>query len=573
MILQTLSRRTTLLWLTFLGLFVCIVFRLYYWQVVSSKELSAKAFEQYHVEGSVDAPRGAILARDGTPLVVTTDAYRLIVDKTILTTNPFELANRLAPLLVSTDSAGIALEESRIRDLLSNEKTVWVPIKQKISQSTQSKLASYNIAGLVYEKIQDRFYPEASSAAQILGFVGKTDEGENTGYFGLEGEYNISLSGKPGFVRREANAIGATLFFGDSEDISARSGVTLHTTLDKRFQLTAEKKLEEGILKYGAKSGTVIAMDPATGGILAMASYPSYDPSTYWKYSNDLYKNPAISDAFEPGSIMKPLIMAAALDMHLITPQTECSICDGPYKIDKYFIETWDNNYYPHSTMTDVIVHSDNVGMVDVGNHLGLPNLLKYLQSYGFGHATGIDLQGEAVPPFRSANEWNIVDAATATFGQGIAATPIQMIRALGSIASGGLLVTPHVVASVESDSSTKDIELPTQPRVLSESATQQVTDMMIAAVKKGEAKWAVPKGFVIAGKTGTAQIPVAGHYDPTKTVASFIGFAPAKNPKFVMLVILKEPSTSQWGSETAAPLWFSIAKDLFPYFGIRPEN
>lgn len=568
-----MDRRITILWIGILSFFGLLVLRLFYWQLIASDKLSSYAREQYQTETTIDAPRGEILARDGSPLSVTVEAYKLIVDKNLFDMNTYEFSAKIAPVLVSTDSAGIKLESDRITKSIDSTKSTWITIKQKINRDKKQEVEKLNIPGLVFESIQDRFYPEASSSAQVLGFVGKSDKGGNIGYFGLEGYYNIELTGNSGIVARQSNALGAPLFSGTRKNVLARPGVTLLTSIDKRFQQIIEKKLQEGISKYGAKSGTVIAMNPVTGEILAMASSPSYDPREYYKYSNEEFKNPSISDSFEPGSIMKPLIMAAGIDTNVISPQTQCDICSGSYKIDKYFIETWNKEYYPNSTMTDVLVHSDNVGMVFVGNKLGKDNLINYFEKYGFGSATEIDLQGEAVPPFRKPNEWNIVDLATATFGQGIAVTPIQMIRAVASIANGGYLVKPHVVTEIQTEEGKMDTQSVDKKQILSLSTTKKVTEMMMAAVKSGEAKWAVPKGFLIAGKTGTAQIPVAGHYDPTKTIASFVGFAPANDPKFVMLVILREPQTSQWGSETAAPLWFNISREVFPYMGIRPEN
>jgi cell division protein FtsI/penicillin-binding protein 2 len=222
--------------------------------------------------------------------------------------------------------------------------------------------------------------------------------------------------------------------------------------------------------------------------------------------------------------------------------------------------------------MTDVIVHSDNVGMSFVSDKMGADLLYDYLTKFGFGVNTGVDLQGEFSPEIRKKGTWNIVDLATASFGQGIAVTPIQLIKAASIIANGGVEVSPQVVDKLRGLDWMYDIKPQLGKRVISEQAAKDITAMMVEAAKKGEAKWTSLKGFNVAGKTGTAQIPIAGHYDKEKTIASFIGFAPADNPKFVMLVTLQEPKSSPWASETAAPLWFSIAKGLFNYYKIQPE-
>jgi cell division protein FtsI/penicillin-binding protein 2 len=304
-----------------------------------------------------------------------------------------------------------------------------------------------------------------------------------------------------------------------------------------------------------------------------MASFPSYDPATYWDFGDEYFKNPAISSTFEPGSVFKVVIMASALDMGAVEPDTICDICDKPFQVDKYFIETWNNKYHPNSTMTDVIVNSDNVGMSFVSQKMGADALYDYLTKFGIGKLTGVDLQGEIAPELRAKGTWNIVDLATASFGQGVAITPIELIKAVSTVANGGVEAIPQVVKSLQGSGWEQKNEVKTGKRIISDTAAKEMTAMMVEAAQNGESKWTSLKGFKVAGKTGTAQIPIAGHYDVEKTMASFIGFAPADNPKFVMLVILKEPQSSVWASETAAPLWYSIAKDIFPYLGIQPEN
>ena len=263
--------------------------------------------------------------------------------------------------------------------------------------------------------------------------------------------------------------------------------------------------------------------------------------------------------------------MAAALDARAVTPETICETCGGPIQIGGYTIRTWNDVYYPNSTMTEVIVHSDNTGMVFAVRKLGLDTLYEYLVRFGIGEKTGIDLEEESKVELRQKKEWKEIDLATASFGQGIAVTGIQMARIVATIANGGVMLKPQVVHKVEGE---VELELKPKPgkRVLSNETARLLTEMMVTAVEKGEAKWAKPDGYRIAGKTGTAQIPVAGHYDEDKTIVSFVGFAPSENPVFAMLVKLREPQSSPWGSETAAPLWFAIAKDLFYYYGIQPE-
>ena len=267
------------------------------------------------------------------------------------------------------------------------------------------------------------------------------------------------------------------------------------------------------------------------------------------------------------------MVTAAGLDAKVIKPDTKCDVCDGPYRIDKYTINTWDNSYRPDETMTDVIVHSDNVGMVFVGQKLGADNLYDYLNKFGIGFKTNVDLQGEVALPLRERGKWSELDLATTTFGQGIAVTSIQLLKAVTAIANKGIMVNPHVVTKLIGNGWEKKLPMQEGERVISEQAASDMTAMMVEAAKNGESKWTYLKGFGVAGKTGTAQIPIAGHYDEEKTIASFIGFVPFEDPKYLMLVTLEEPQTSPWASETAAPLWYAISKDLFLHFGIRPQN
>jgi cell division protein FtsI/penicillin-binding protein 2 len=264
--------------------------------------------------------------------------------------------------------------------------------------------------------------------------------------------------------------------------------------------------------------------------------------------------------------------MAAAIDSNSVSLNETCNLCAGPRTIADYTIQTWNEKYYPDSSMSDIIVHSDNVGMVYVAEKLGVNRFFDYLQKFGLLQKTNIDLQGEVSGKILPKTDWHSIDLATASFGQGIAFTPIQVLSAVSSIANKGEIFQPQVVAKVQE---LKPIEI--KPisafRPISAKTAGIITQMMVEAVEKGEAKWAKPKGYQIAGKTGTAQIPIAGHYDPEKTIASFVGFAPAENPAFVMLVTLNEPKTSVWGSETAAPLWFSIAQDIFRLKKIAPNQ
>lgn len=558
-----------------------IIARLFYWQVIKAEELASLALGQREKVRKIPASRGQILVADNFPLATNKKAYLLFADLTKLKADAKDkIAGDLAPILVTEEVATLSAEEkkqfikketSQLENVLDLSDRFWIPLKHKLSLEEKEEIENLKIDGLGFEEEMVRFYPEASMAAHLLGFVGDNFVGEDTGYFGLEGFYNLELKGKAGILTQEKDVSDDPILTGNFEKEERKNGKNLVLFLDRSIQLLVEEELVYAVEKYGAKSGWVIVMEPNTGAILSMASYPAYDPAFFGKYPESFYKNPCISETYEPGSTFKILVMASALNEKLITPHTKCSICDKPFEIDKYVIKTWNDKYYPDQTMTEVLQHSDNVGMVFVAQKLGKEKLAKYLQKFGIGEKTGIDLQEETNVPLKKEDQWSEVDLSTAAFGQGLAVTGIQMARAVATIANGGRLLEPRVVAKIIGQEKTLEIKPKVIREVLTKKTTEQITEMMVNAVEKGEAKWAKPKDYKIAGKTGTAQIPVKGHYDEEKTIASFVGFTPPLNPKFVMLVYLREPSSSPWGSETAAPLFFRIAEKLFLYYGIQP--
>lgn len=550
--------------LFFVTLFGLIICRLFYWQVVRAQELASMGDRQYGQTIKLLPERGEIKTADGFAIAANKLSYLVFA-------NPKEVKDKqravdlLTPLL-DLDTATVGAQ-------LSYDK-FWVPIKRNIDNNQKEAIDKLGLKGIGFEEQTIRFYPEASMAAKLLGFVGKDDNGEDTGYFGLEGYYDRQLRGKAGSGVQVHDALGRPILAKMNERSGEVNGRTLVLHVDRTIQYILEEELKNGIEQYGAASGMAGIMDPKTGSILAMSSFPSFDPRSYNEYSGDLYKNPFITDTYEPGSTFKPLVMAAAIDAGLLKADTRCDICAGPVEIGGYEIRTWNDKYQANETMTDVIVHSDNTGMVFTAKKLGLDRMISYLKKYGIGELTGIDLQGELQPTLRERDEWYPIDLATASFGQGISITPIELLTAFSSLANGGKRMEPHVVARIETDEG-EHIQI--SPKMLNQpisaKAAKVMTEMLVGAVDIGEAKWAKPKGYRIAGKTGTAQIPVEGHYDPTKTIASFIGYAPAEDPRFVMLVIIDRPTSSIYGAETAAPVFFKIAKKVLTYYGIAPSE
>lgn len=541
-----------------------VVGRLFYFQVLSWELLQGLAESQTTTSLSIPARRGLIFATDGSLLVMNQRAFLVYAE-------PKEIKNtkEVSQILAKELHIPIATVSAK----LENSSRAWVSIASKVDDKKVEVLKNSKLDGVGFIEETKRYYPESSMAAHILGFVGKNAKGDDQGYFGLEGYYDEQLRGRAGVYRQEKDAKGNPILTGKSEEILPENGRDLYLTIDKTVQFIVEQKLKEGLEKYGAKGGTVIVMDPFTGGILAMASYPSYDPGEFSKYPGEFYKNPAIASSFEPGSTFKVLVMGAAMNENKVKPETKYNE-EGPIEIGEFTIKTWNQEYHGEITLTQVLEHSSNVGMVFVERELGNENLLKYIGELGFGTLTGVDLQEEASPQLRPKKKWTAIDYATASFGQGIAVTPLQMVRAVAAIANGGNLVRPYIVKSIRVDENKViNISPKVERTVFKKDVALMATEMMALAVENGEAKFLKPSGFRIAGKTGTAQIPIQGHYDTEKTIASFVGFAPTRRPKFVMLVTLREPTASPWGSETAAPMFFSIAKELFTYYGISPSD
>lgn len=548
-----------LLFIAFFLLFLAVIGKLFYLQVLNPK-LSLEGL--YLKDQKIFPSRGKILDRLGEPLVVNQPVYLLYFEpKKIIEEDKF----------IREIDQILKIGEASLEAAIDKSKD-WVAIKRDLDKTIKQAIEKLALPGVGFEQNFKRDYPEASLAAHLLGFVGKDYWGEDVGYFGIEGFYNKDLIGLPGMFKSERDLLGRPILIGTQERIEPENGRDIYLTIDKSVQAIAKKKLLQGLESYQAKEGCVLIADPQTMEVLASVCLPDYDLSNYYLFSEDYFKNSAISNLYEPGSIFKPLVMAAAIEEKAVKTNDFYNE-EGPVKIGEYSIRTWNDKYEGKISMTRILEKSSNVGMVYVGRRLGDKKLYSYLQKYGFGRLTGIDLQGEGTGYLKPINQWYPIDFATVTFGQGIAVTPIQILRAFASLINGGKLLQPHLVKKISLDTKEREIEPRLEGKTISNFTSEVIKKMMVSTVENGEVKWAKPEGYQIGGKTGTAQIPIAGRYDPAKTIASFIGFAPVDKPKFIALVILREPKSSPWGSETAAPLFFEIAKDLLVYYNIAPEQ
>lgn len=567
-----------------------IIGRLFYWQILKHEDFVVVAKTQIENTVFVGAKRGKILATDGSVLVANQKAYlmyALLPDISELkkeskkSEEDFyqDLATELAIPLCREKIAKVEkisqAEKDEIRDgirdgiiaQLQQKGLIWVPLARKISESTRGEIKKLGIEGIGFEEDTKRFYPENDLAPSLLGFMGKDNQGNDKGYFGLEGFFDSKLRGRSGTLIQEVDALGRPILAASPEGLGAQDGSDLLTTIDKTVQFTIDRKLKEGIKRYGAKSGAVIVLEPKTGSLLASSSFPTYSLDDPTNSKPQYYKNLGISAVFEPGSTFKSITFASALDSGSIKTDTICP-CKGPIKSGGYEVQTFDNKYYPNSTITDILQRSDNIGAAFAAQKMGTDTFLKYINDFGLGVASGIGLQGEENGIIKSKSDWHEIDLINAGFGQGLSVTPLQLVNSLAAIANDGVLMKPFVVKKIINDKNEIEFGPKRVRRVIKSSTATVMKQLLLAAVEGGEARNLIPKGYRVGGKTGTAQIPIPGGYS-TKTVASFIGFGPVEKPKFAMIVVLFEPSASIFAAETAEPLFFEMIEELYPYWGI----
>lgn len=569
---MTFDRKRRLLLLFFAGVFLLVWARLVFWQIISAGNLAAQAEGQHFSVLTIPAKRGEIEFSDGTPLVANKTAYLLYANLSKVATSREEVATKLADVLAPEASQAATLILAR----LNLPGAVWVNLAHFLDAATRDKIWALGIAGLDFVDEETRDYPEASMAAHLAGFVGADENGTPEGYFGLEGFYERELAGKAGELRLEKDAFGRPIPIGSETRLEKQDGGTLVLTVDRGVQNFVETELQSGIKDWKAAGGTAVVMDPNTGAILALANFPAFDPRDFSYFPTSLYKDPAISDLFEPGSIFKPMVMAAALNEGVVTPQTRCDQCDGPRQIGGYYIHTFDNQYHPNETMTDVLVNSDNTGMIFVGEKLGFSKFYDYLKKFGLDSKTGVDLEGEANGNLRKETDYYPVDQATMTFGQGILTSTMQIVRGISVIANGGYLVTPHVVATILTNGERIDLKWPRGERIIKMETTKTLTEMLVHVANLSPEHFPKDRimalaNFRIAAKSGTAQIALGGKYKSSGTTASLVGYFPADNPKYLVMVKLNEPEVRPWGSDTAGPIFFSIVRDLIYYYNLTP--
>ncbi len=416
-----------------------------------------------------------------------------------------------------------------------------------------------------------RVYLEHQMACHVLGFVTRDHEV----FYGVEEFYDDELRGIQGSWGGTGDVLDVQISIGPGKLVLPQDGHHVVLTIDRTIQQIAEEELRRGISEYQAETGTIIVMDPHTGAILAMTSYPGYDPNLYFEEAirKEVFTNPAMSKHYEPGSVFKVITMAAALDTDIYSRDSSYNDM-GQILVGGKVIQNWDRKAYGVRTMTELLRYSLNVGAATLSTSLGSDTFYDYLHRFGFGEITGIDLPHESPGILRVPGDadWREADLGTNAFGQGIAVTPLQMITAIAAVANDGVLPTPRIVQRIEREDQTiQEFHSPPGRQVIASSTARQLTEMLVESLA-GKENLNIP-GYSIAGKTGTAQIPVPGGYHEQDTIASFVGYAPADDPQFIILVKLDRPQESPWGSEVAVPVFRRMAQKLFVYLDIPPDE
>nr|XP_061799074.1 probable peptidoglycan D,D-transpeptidase PenA [Nerophis lumbriciformis] len=527
--------------------------RLYQLQVLHHESYSEQARQQHQRVVSLDPPRGTIYDARGRELSVSVEVDSAFADPTRVE-DPAATAAALAPLL--------GQKRATLERMLDGKgQFVWV--SRKLDPPLAESVRGLDLAGVSFVRESKRYYPLRGLAAPVLGYVGT----DNQGLGGLESRYDRAVASEPGRRRVVRDARLGTVLHPNWEETAPKAGRDLHLTLDGALQHIVERELEAAVKKLSAKRGTVVMLDVRDGSVLAMASWPSFDPNRYGDFPKESWRNPAVADAYEPGSTFKMVTLAAALEAGKVDTLDVFDCEMGGLRLSGHFIR--DHKPFGLLTVREVIAKSSNVGTMKLAFATGRKDFYAAIETFGFGQPTGIDLPGESPGLLRSEEQMSRLSMANIAFGQGISVTPLQLANAFAAIANGGWLYQPYVV-SVVGDTPRR----PTKPRrvALSTTTLRQVRSVLESVVIEGTGKRAAIDGFRVAGKTGTAQKAIPGvGYAPRKYVASFAGFAPVDDPLIAGVVMFDEPWPQYHGGAAAAPVWGAIVRQMLLYMGAQP--
>ncbi len=552
-------------------LFGIVFFRLYTLQVKSYAHYKDLADKQHFSHLTLEPKRGEIYLSEESGMVSVATNKELFNIYAI----PDNITKEDAELLSYKISEILGLEKDFIHAKLSKENDVYERLKRNASESEVSRIKELNHKGIKIEEETSRYYPNKSLAAQIVGFEGFKED-KKLGLYGIEKQYNNLLSGKSGWLRQEKDAGSRWISVGERLINPAQNGSDLILSLDHPVQFKSELTLKNAVKKHRADGGRIIIMNPHNGDIIAMAQEPTFDLNEYSKAEDpSVYMNSNISSVYECGSIFKTFTMAAGLNEGVIKPD-DTYIDTGSVSISGYTIKNSEEKVYGRSTMSEIMENSINTGVIHIEKKVGNSKFLKYVEEFGFGKETGIDLPGELSGNISNLKTNRDIEYYTASFGQGITVTPLQVATAYSVIANGGDLIKPRIIkARLDANGEKKEVKEEKKDRIISQIVANQTALMLGNNVVNGHGKPAAVPGYRVAGKTGTAQIAdkEKGGYIEGATIGSFAGFAPIDNPQFVILVVIDNPKDVKWAESTAGPVFGEMAKFLFEHYGIKPTE
>jgi cell division protein FtsI (penicillin-binding protein 3) len=543
----------------FVVFFLAVALRAFQLQILDGEKLRQLGEKQHLKEMIVLPKRGTIFDRAGEPLALSLEGQSVYA-------RPRRIKEPKA--IVPGLAEALALNPAEVAQKLASEKSfIW--LKRQVSPKEAERVERLNIDGIGIYVEPNRYYPQGQLAAQLIGFVGRDAQGLE----GVEMRYDEYLRGESGSSVVERDALGRRVLVQGVETLQIPPGSDVQLTLDTSIQHLAERELETTATKYRAKAGIAVVADPFTGEILALANYPFFNPNNFTQQSSNQWRNRAVTDSFEPGSTFKTILAASALEEGVVGKEDLFFCENGKYAFaGKIIHDTHEHGWLPFAK---IIQYSSNIGVTKVAEKLGKERYAKYIEKFGFGQPTGIDLPGEASGAVRRSEKWAAIDLATHAYGQGIAVTPIQLVTAYGAVANGGFLMRPFIVKrAVDADG---HVLWENQPhvvrRVIAEQTARTLTSILKGVVDEGgTGVLASVEGFEVAGKTGTAQKPEHGVYTK-KRVASFVGFVPADQPRLVMAVIVDEPESSVYGGTVAAPAFRNIAAATLQRLAVLPDK
>ncbi|MBI3442750.1 MAG: penicillin-binding protein 2 [Candidatus Sungbacteria bacterium] len=566
---EHIGRRMTILLLFFFIAVGALISRLFVLQVLHHREYVDLASRQHNSVQQIFPERGLVYAQDKDknliPLALNQTLSSLIVSPKLIK-DPEAAAGTIANIL--------NIPRDKIVQQFSKKDDPYEIIAKEVEATDRDKIEKNKIQGVSFKEEKGRVYPHGALASQLVGFVSRISDQE-TGQYGIERFFEQDLTGEKGLLEGAKDASGFWIALGRKIVNPSKNGSSVVLTIDYNIQAKAEEVLAVAKEKWRAPSGAIIVIDPQTGKILASAGNPSFDPNEFSSQKDfSVFLNPLVQDTYEAGSVIKPITIAGGVEEHLVTPDTTYQDA-GLIKINGYEIKNFDGKAYGKQSMTQVLEKSLNTGAAYVAKLLGPKRQYDYLRKFGFGEKSGIELPGEVPGNLTNLDSGREVDFITASFGQGIAITPLQLAFAVGSIANGGNLMKPIVIEKVIDDSGNIAERKPeTRRRVLSPATAETLTKMLVSVVTIGYENRAGVKGYFVAGKTGTAQIPNrAGRGYSDKVIHTFVGYAPAFHPRFLVVLQLNEPTGNRFASNTLTSSFHDLAEYILNYYEIPPDE